>query len=693
MSTPRQTKPAQKSQSRQNQSSEYSHCVDCARLINGADDTESTTAIEGSPEREEPQVSELSEPQGSQLRTEEAQVQTNNPVETEEEVPETPNATDTSPAQQQTAVQTLPREQSERLQTLRNHLRGQPHREGTLREILVAANWNVDFAEGMFLRALARARNRRRWDSDEEEEAEDHGDDVRSASSSDHPPVTSEYVGPPFMGGRPTADYVRTPSEGVTAVVDTNLPTEWQGFGIPYRGNSDLERRLTVLIFGGAVYERTGVLISRSEAVLVLGLAQWDLDKALECYQTPQQIRAVLSEYFDSMRAFPEGSGLTKKAAQGEQDHRLALLLTYTNRPDWYSCQHFLAGHQYNIVSAVSEWARSGIPPVAHPSDKPNTHNEGFGRRVDFRGDPLPLPKRGDCVGRLQSDKDDAWLEEGNEFADAQSKAAIDLSKFMSRFLKTATGSWKFPLRGAPQATVKKNGIKKKVTPGAVINYDVEPPHVGSPDWTKLHFEIIRNGKYAHKPWMSDKFNLTEKGENSEHAKTLDWNNKEHIEAIRKWHIQKTTRVTKTCLREAGQRLSLAEKKFLYELVSQAWNNHIARPRTSQQPLAEQRRSFTFSKDLKQDWETRWNAKYAGKTVEGEFEPRRARQANNLINLIKRWPQLCKKFGLKEDATGSRTDEGTDGWPWDSEEEDDVQEETESEGEGEGDDEEAGEDE
>lgn len=49
-------------------------------------------------------------------------------------------------------------------------------------------------------------------------------------------------------------------------------------------------------------------------------------------------------------------------------------------------------------------------------------------------------------------------------------------------------------------------------------------------------------------------------------TEVFSWNSKDDIEYLRRWLAQKTLRVTQSSLCDAGQRLSIEEKKFLKQL-------------------------------------------------------------------------------------------------------------------------------
>lgn len=562
--------------------------------------------------------------------------------------------------------------------------------------ILQDLNWNVDRAEAFFRMYVANLRNRRRFfneatesmDNDEESEAS------IQAAPDDTPndePSGEDVLGPEYPGGFTVQEHLEN-----IDIDRISLPNTILGHELLHNGNADLERRHAVMTFADIVNERFGILLSRSEAALALGITKWDIEQAINLYSdgtSVQQIRAVLSEYFDRMRLQP--SRLRSDAdAQAERDQRLAILLTLTGFTSWYSAQAHLSRHQYDLVAAVAGWVRTGINPLAHPQDKSGSRNEGFGRRIDFDGHLTPLPSETECYRRMVGDDDQIWAEEPDAFMDDDSRSNTDISSFQ----KTSTGSWSFPVFGRPKKSVRlKNGKMRTRRPGGVINYDIEPTRPGAPDWTKLSFEYIQKGKYFSVPYKNKRQLIPDRGENRSvdeggtrdnddpRTEIFNWNNKQDLGYLRKWSTQKATRVTQSSLRDAGQRLSVEEKKFLKQLIGEAYERHeLANPRQSKAALL---RTFHIPEALKATWARRWNTRFAGKTVPSEFEPRRERIGQNLYNLIKRWKKLCDVYDLTFDKTGTATDKNEDNWPWevsaDSEDEEMIEDNAEEEDESE----------
>lgn len=541
--------------------------------------------------------------------------------------------------------------------------------ESTLQELLQQYDWNVDTAEAAFHLARAQTLNRRQLDKKDNHDTHTNTQ-AQLSGSPDCQPSNTTIGGPRYLGGRTIVEHVADinsteDQQEIDAV--RSLPTQFRGWGIPYRGSVDLERRLVVVLFRDLILEEYDIKLSRAEAALVLGLSHFNISKAFDEYSRVEQLRALLSEYFDHLREIQ--SGLTVQEQQSEKDRRLTLLLTFTARPDLYSCQIFLEKNKNDLVRAIGEWVRTGIEPHRHLKDKTGKAREGEGRREDFSGARMPLPLRTDTFGLLENDNPYLWAPLPAIFMTEQRKARINTKKFLT----TSTGSWKYPFPQAPRKMLRSGDQRTRCT-GAIINHNAAPSRIDTPDHTLFKIESVQNGKYRIN--MYSYHRIADSGETRTEAdggtrrpadtrSLFDWADADHHEKLRKWRNQCYGRITGSVLREGQQKLTISEKRFLYNLWAQAWRNH----ETSNPGKTELQSTTTtplrISKSLKTTWGNSWNTRFAGKPVEGEAKlPRRKRTGENLLILSKRWTKLCQEFGLTEDTTGARTDETIECWPW-----------------------------
>lgn len=610
-----------------------------------------------------------------------------NEVQSEDEatqVRNNPDTAGTNPASPLTSAsndELTPNDKSHRFLAFENRIGPTPHTTKDLLSILKAVDWDVDHSEALFHHWQADRRSRRSW-GDHLKAGSEEGETTNVPQSPDYEPSTEDVLGPTYIGGYTIDEHLSSLSD-----VSVDLPGKLMGATFAWSGNADYERREAVCTFADIVLQRYDILLSRSEAALALGFAKWNLERAVDYYHNDDSVettRAALSTFFDRMQLLATRHQ-DAKDVQSERDIRLALLLTYTGYPSWYSGQLHLTKYGDDLVKAIAGWLRDGIEPITHKSDKPGKRGEGYGRRLDFDGQRVALPEAKDTFRKLKFDDEGNWAVEPQAFMSDEKKANIDVSPLQ----KTSSGSWKFPVFGKMKKVVRdKKGNLKIRQAGGVINYDVEPPRIGAPDWTKFRFEYISNGKYYNVPW-SNKQLLAERGENrtvaeggtrhadDERTEVFDWNDKKMIENLRKWLSQKMGRATQVNLREAGQRLSVEEKQYLKQLVDDAFVHH--KLRYPDRNDTELKRTFTISNGTKDGWENKWNARFASKTVPSEMNPRRTRHAVNLYNLAKRWKKLCDLYGMTFDTHGNATDTNEDKWPWEVEVQAEAEIETEDE--------------
>ena len=539
-----------------------------------------------------------------------------------------------------------------RLRAFQNRINPTPHTTSALLTILQTLDWNVDRSESFFRRWQANQRTRHHL--------VELVDDEVDEEAANHEPNNDDCFGPTYPNGLTIQERLEEMDldHAETPVMDS-MPK------LAYTGNADYERRQAVQVLADMVLTQHGILLSRSEAALALGFASWDVERAVESYRDDRLIRALLSERFDPTRVDPIYLR-SNIEVQSERDRRLALLLTYTGFGSWYSARLHLTSYSDDLVKAIAAWVRGGIEPVRHMQDKAGRPKEGEGRRRNFDGEPVPLPVAEACNKPLTGDSDRSWAEEPDLFMDEKTRKKMDLSAWQ----RTSTGSWSFPTFGTSKKAVTVDGKKTSRIPGGVINYDPEPPRANAPDWTKLRFEYFQKGKYKTVPFKNNTtYRAPDLGENrspappGDNRQLFDWSDTKHVQFLRKWAAQKLTRTTGQVLREPGQRLSIEEKRYLHDLLVEAFTRYSRyNPDKSEKEL---KKNFTVPHVLKKDWARRWNAKFAGKTVPSKKEPRRQRLPANLYGLIKRWPKLCSEYGMTFDTTGTITDANIDDWPWD----------------------------
>ncbi|KAK5952378.1 hypothetical protein OHC33_006421 [Knufia fluminis] len=393
-------------------------------------------------------------------------------------------------------------------EALGNRLGMIPHSADELHHVLTRTRWNVDRAEAILLVMRSSARYRSRVGclrNDEKPQAAKPEDEPGLAKEPKHP-----NYGPALIGGKAVEQHIREyfDEERAAGRVPSvsEVPRTLADLGYP--SSPDLERRLAVRKFADMVWLHAKIRLSRAEASLSLA--------------------AVLANFLDQFRGPIKAE--SKKAAQEEKDRRLSLFVTYTGRPDWYSLQHFLEKHDYDLVHSMGEWVRRGIRPRYRPDNSKGDQN---GQRMNFDGQPIPLPAEADCVSQLQTDFD--WAETPAQFIDADTKAQIDATAFQ----RTSQGHISFPFI-AP-FTVKDRNSQL----GGVINYDAEIPHTGVPDWTKFRIEHISRGKYTNTLYLNRR-TPDEMRRTGDPWELFDWNDARQVSHLGKWARGAQGRVTGT---------------------------------------------------------------------------------------------------------------------------------------------------
>lgn len=161
------------------------------------------------------------------------------------------------------------------------------------------------------------------------------------------------------------------------------------------------ELRNAVLAFRDAVNDITenddeGKL-SISEAILLLNRAKCEIGQALRKWKGHRAAQLLLDRVHGD---FLEPTTLEDDDDQPLRDARLAKLLEVTARPDWHSLSVDLENKKWNIIESLCKWYKKGIVPVGHKDDKAGKsnlnrkHGEGWGRRLNWRLERLPMPPK-----------------------------------------------------------------------------------------------------------------------------------------------------------------------------------------------------------------------------------------------------------------------------------------------------------
>jgi hypothetical protein len=265
-----------------------------------------------------------------------------------------------------------------------------------LRQYLEATDWEVARAHALWNRH--RERILAGEDPDQDDDDNDDSSSLSSLSSASTRPHNAT------SNNRDSADT----SLNNKISTEVELMTTMEGEHLPFNVNIEQERRDLALAFRVGIEEKHGVLLSISEAVLLLHLADWDISLALAQFQSHEQARNRLRVAFDSLR-IPTGD-------VNEQSARIAAMLDICERADWFSIKLFLQKKQWDLVRSVIAWYREGIPAFTSADIRGIAEGRPhWGLRVDHNGRVRDAPTAEEC--RAVPDADvDGWNDDGRNF-------------------------------------------------------------------------------------------------------------------------------------------------------------------------------------------------------------------------------------------------------------------------------------
>ncbi|KAI1609564.1 hypothetical protein EDD36DRAFT_75073 [Exophiala viscosa] len=482
-------------------------------------------------------------------------------------------------------------------------------------------------------------------------------------------------------GGGEQGEDGETTAGQVQALPDTiELLTETD---IPWNANTEQERRNVAYTLREHVRDSTLFTdtLTRTEAILWNHLQEYDIATAQETFQSVNHVRRQLARIFDKMRTplqrdvvhmKTRGTGGKKAQADANeeeeeteeeraaaeelkrvsmsQDERLAEFINITGRPDWYSLLLVLQAHNWNLVRAVEQWYRDGVPPYTdrpkrYPGQKGGIQKEEYGMRLDYMtGQTMTKPSPEDCIpSNLEADEDDQWRDE-DDFFDPEEEGDSELEETPPP---------------PPTSESKNNDDRKK--PGFTINRLTKLPYKGMPNPRRFVFEYIQNGKYVSNIFEPEKFYFPERGEDENRSpKTkrrsskprdkpvlFDWNNGKHITFLTNWYRQNLQRTVGTLRRAAHQTWSEAERQWLHDRMTELFQKHKAKnPNKSDDEILEHMHVDTATKNA---WEKAYNEEFVGTKQSGGI--RKPRNAAALMTMRSRDARICEDFLVKPDDT------------------------------------------
>lgn len=437
------------------------------------------------------------------------------------------------------------------------------------------------------------------------------------------------------------------------------------------------EHRDGALALRQQIHEATGDLLSRTQAVFLMQLADWDIGIAYTEFKGLKDARCRLHAHFDETRSkLPQVVVKEKGNDQYQQDRRLGLLVTITGRSDWWSCYLFLKERHYDLPRTILDWYITGIPPVAHAND-----STGYGRRVDSDLRPIPMPSLGSTQPLPNQDLD--WEAEPLVYAedgDCPGYAREKLAK-----------------------------IDRKRVQASVINERHRPVKVGEEDPSLFLFEYIKKQVYQHNRFTRGLFlwpelawlSVNNQEDNPSASPTsstpspppkarktgdnkrkklikprkdgLSYENpvpfafikQNHVNCLNEFRRQNASRASGEMLRDHAQHWSESELGTLWWMHLE----DLCRRRAQYSDKTdEELMGMKLGRGVLQDWTTRINQKYVGtkqkvrkgqKAQKGSDEPRVARNPNGVNTQRSRTPRIFRRFNVKPaEEKGDGVDKG-----------------------------------
>lgn len=387
------------------------------------------------------------------------------------------------------------------------------------------------------------------------------------------------------------------------------------------------------------IWGRVQVVVSPTQAVLLMHLAGWDYGRAVADFSSYDDALNRLHLEFDRMRS-GEGRTISRdvavNGAQERQSERLAILLSITHRPDWGSVQNFLVGCEFNLIAAIFKWFFYGIAVSTKKPDQKKV-------RLDAYRNPLPLPSPLEVVP-LPFDRN--WAQEPDFYRRVLGSSVNDDSiappPLRMEDRCRAFGYLLFPDRSAIQ-------------PGA---YHVEDYFV---------VEIIAKNRYVHSRFSKPEVKKGKGGgkflwpklaagpnnsnapdnntNDTDNRVVFDFTNKEHVDLLNAWRRQIFARNTGVLVRPGSQEWQPIELALLYQLVEEFFEQYIATHGAPDDPDWH----LPCPRSKLEEFTDALNATFVGTQPGTAIRGERTAEATQ--TQMRRIAPLCADFSVPEDRT------------------------------------------
>ena len=563
---------------------------------------------------------------------------------------------------------------------------------GMARRFLQAANWDVARAEAMYRRYRARVRAERAAAN-----AAAPATTTTTAAAAAAAAAPTNAPGPagavngpnvlaPAMNNQPSSSTIRPsfqppparPQAGAAPTIgspdDPDLLSLARNTRLP-DSEGETEQRDAAITFHNIIQQDHSVLLSITEAVLLLQLARWDIGQALAAFDTHSGALARLRTEYDGLRDLADVPDYI------QESKCLQILTEITRRSDWLSLWNALESADWNLIKVIRLWFKRGIPVYKDqhiPKDK--KRGPDWGMRVDRWGRRLPRPDSDSVKPAGKGEHLQGWAPDPPSFEDPTNQR--------SSIPQIWGQQWRDEqkMRGNPQASqalkTKLRKIKDREK-GFMLNFDREPLKKGKGNLSQSEFllEWFHKGKYWFKIFHKSQFTFADVpddsdiGENddddddndgddgnvspppSQTGQTspataakrkkpveFDENDASHIGALNRWRGNTFWLGQQETVQPPTQKWSQAELDFLYQLMVDLLADYKRNyPRMSRRelvPLLE----IDFA--TKQQWQRDFNNRFTGTVAPGEQYPRRDREHGAIIQMRKRFVKLATHFRI-----------------------------------------------
>ena len=580
-----------------------------------------------------------------------------------------------------------------------------------VREYLKQHKWDAEAAYQLYLKHVAVVREEREQAELEEGSLEDEEDEEDDSDPGSEEDSSGEQQGQ----GVDTASRSRThtgsperfdpPRPQSTLVVgDDTLLKSFRDANIPVESNAEQQRRTLAVSYAWEIKLRMDVVLTVSEAVLLLFLDDWDPAESLKNFSTREEARDRLRRAFDGMR------GDTTDVVQ--HSARLATLNRITARADWYSMRLYLQKHGWDVVKAVVEWYTSGIRPYVK-KDLPQRKRKspGWGLRLGLNQCRLPMPSLESTVP-AEDESVFKWTDETANYTNAPTPTQI------TPFVPGR--EWheqQIAMKADPNY---KHDKEKERQPGFFINTDKTAVQVGLFHQDNLIIEWFAKGRYWFLRFKHFKYYWPElpqvdhdtdassseidvdesrnddgndddgEGESlNDHERVdgdaddegfffpdtvesarafstpppdapptgskkipFDGNDQGCIKKLNAWRNLHRVRIGREIIRAGAQLWIQEEIDLFYDMHQELLDDMTARfPLRTRRELVE---VLSIDGATKQGWVDRINQRLSGRILTEGGKPRTDRQPGALITQRQRFPKIFVHFRVKPDSISEK---------------------------------------